>query len=124
MKKFKIFLVVILLIFIGIGAYLIFGTYSIGDRAGTIIKLSQKGWIFKTYEGELNQGMIVSNNAAANNTQMWDFSVPASDEQVVKALDDAMLSGKRVKLHYHEKFFRFFWAGDTKYFVDRVEEVK
>lgn len=124
MKKFKIFLVVIILIGIAVGAYLVFFPYSVGDRAGTVIKLSKKGWIFKTYEGQLNTGMAIGDFAAANNLQMWDFSVRSSNEDVIKTLNDAMLSGRRVKLHYNERYFRFFWAGDTKYFIDEVEMLK
>lgn len=123
MKYVKIILISIVVIVIAVGAYLVFGTYSNGYRAGTVIKLSEKGWVFKTYEGQLNMGMAIGDFAAANNTQIWDFSVSGSDDEVVKKLEEAMLSGHRVKLHYKEKFFRFFWSGDTKYFVDEVEMV-
>jgi hypothetical protein len=124
MKYLKIFLIAILLILLGAGAYLIFVPYSEGSKAGTIIKLSKKGWIFKTYEGQLNQGMVVSEQAAANYMQLWEFSVDEDEEEVIKALNEAMLTGKRAQLHYREKFFRFFWLGDTKYFVDEVEVLK
>jgi hypothetical protein len=32
-------------------------------------------------------------------------------------------SGKQVKLEYEEKFLRFFWRGDTKYFVTNIEKI-
>lgn len=124
MKKFKIFLVIITLIGIAVGAFFVFGTFSDGHLAGTVIKLSKKGLIFKTYEGQLNKGMAIGDFAAASTLQMWDFSVNTNNEQVINDLNDAMLSGRRVKLHYKEKYIRLFWAGDTKYFVDEVEVVK
>ena len=50
--------------------------YSEGNRAGKLIKFSKKGWLFKTYEGELNQGGVanpVPGTAMVN--QIWKFSV-------------------------------------------------
>ncbi|MCX2743585.1 hypothetical protein OO013_06900 [Mangrovivirga sp. M17] len=38
-------------------------------------------------------------------------------------LNDPIDQGQRVKLHYKEKYVRFFWQGDTKYFVYEVEPV-
>ncbi|MFT6323348.1 MAG: hypothetical protein ACJAWO_000900 [Halieaceae bacterium] len=51
MKKF---IAIVVLLFIAIMSFFYFGTYSEGVRAGTIIKISRRGTIFKTYEGQLN----------------------------------------------------------------------
>lgn len=101
-----------------IGAYFLFGSFSNGTRAGVVIKLSKKGVIFKTYEGQLNTGGFADSDGQLTSS-IWAFSVV--DDQVVRDLSDAELSGQRVKLHYNEKFYKLFFRGDTKYFVNKVE---
>jgi hypothetical protein len=96
-------------------------TYSQGNRAGRLIKFSKKGFIFKTYEGELNLGGVT--NATNGNIMMnymWDFSVVNND--VADSL--SRLEGKDVRLHYKEKLCRLPWRGDTKFVVDNVEVIK
>jgi hypothetical protein len=116
-----VFALVILLALLGAGFYL-FGDYSDGYRAGTVIKLSRKGLVFKTFEGELNLGMgIHDGGSSVAISNVWDFSVSASDTACLAGLDSAMLSGKRAKLHYREKFLAVPWRGDTKYQVYKVE---
>jgi hypothetical protein len=57
-RKFRRFVrwVVILTLLAGIGvfSFLYWGTFSTGVRAGIVIKVSEKGFLFKTYEGQLN----------------------------------------------------------------------
>jgi hypothetical protein len=50
-----------------------------------------------------------------------DFSVESSEEEVLKALQEVSLSGERVNLKFKRRFMRFFWRGDTKYFIVEVE---
>ncbi len=93
--------------------------YSEGDRAGVVSKLSKKGYIFKTQEGELNvgaQGQV--GNMVSN---LWQFTVESGDEKLSKDIEDAMTTGKRVKLHYEQRYMRFSWMGDTEYFVTKVD---
>jgi hypothetical protein len=122
MKSVKIAVAaIILLALLGLGYYL-FGNYSDGYRAGTVIKLSRKGLLFKTYEGQLNLGMgIRDQNSSVAVSNLWDFSVPSSDSAALHNLDVALMSGKRVKLHYREKFLTVPWRGDTKYQVYKVD---
>ena len=115
----------IILIVIIVGAalmtYFYFGTYSEGIRSGVVIKGSKKGFIFKTYEGQLN---LLTFGASKNQNlvaETFDFSVPTSDAEVIKELEAVSLSGERVSLHYVEKFVTFPWRGDTKYLVIKVE---
>ena len=80
---------------------------------GYLQKLSRKGWVCKTQEGEL--AMTTVPGVAP---LLWNFSV--WDDEVAKKLDGQM--GKRVVLHYRE--FRYIPTtcfGETTYFVDRVE---
>lgn len=89
--------------------------YSNGYRSGLLQKFSQKGWICKTYEGELWQSVVA--NVAPN---VWTFSV--RDRSVVQALDT--LVGKTVRLHYTEhRGVPTSCFGDTPYYVDGVTVV-
>lgn len=119
-KRFflKLFLFLVFILMLVAGGYILYAnyTYSDGNRAGILIKFSKKGYVFKTYEGELNLGGInpIPGNTIANN--IWEFSV--KDENVAMALDT--LQGKKVRLHYKEKKQNLFWRGDTNYMVDEV----
>jgi hypothetical protein len=89
--------------------------YSNGYRSGTLQKFSQKGWLCKTYEGELWQSVVT--NVAPT---IWDFTV--RDRRVVQALDT--LVGKPVRLHYTEhRGIPSSCFGDTRYYVDSVTVV-
>jgi len=96
-------------------------TYSEGNRAGTLIKFSKKGNIFKTYEGELNQiGLQHDNNTGQLMNNLWDFSV--KDAATAEKLSH--MEGQNVSLHYREIKHAFIWQGETNYMVDGVSEVK
>jgi hypothetical protein len=125
-RKVKNILILILFLLLVGGCYLLFGNFSKGARAGTMIKFSQRGILIKTYEGELNLGMILNSDNAQQTSvaNIWNFSVHAGDEAVINTLEEALLSGKRVKVKYHEKFVRIFLRGDTKYFVYEAEIIK
>lgn len=105
------------LVFLG---FYLFGNYSNGSRAGTVVKLSERGVLFKTTEGQLNLGGF-SGETGSPASSLWDFSVDDDEKAVIRALEDASLSGKRLKLFYHEKFVQLDFRGDTKYFIHKVE---
>lgn len=95
-------------------------TYSEGKRSGVLIKVSRKGYIFKTYEGELNSGGISQGDGTIMPNAMFKFSV--SEESVFKKLED--LQGKKVVVDYKQVMKNFFWQGETDYFIQEVKEVK
>jgi hypothetical protein len=99
--------------------------YSDGSRAGTIVKLSKKGVLFKTWEGQLNSTMFISGDAAAAAAQnnIWDFTVVANDS-LIREMELCMKKGTRVLLKYNEKYTKLPWRGDTKYIVVGIEEDK
>jgi hypothetical protein len=97
--------------------FLVFNfTYSEGNRAGVIIKFSKKGYVFKTFEGELNIGGMGNIPNTAQLNQIWEFSV--KDRHIADTLMG--LEGRKVSLHYTEKVQNLPWQGETKYFVDGV----
>ena len=106
--------IIIAAIIIAVGGFLVYANinYSKGTRVGKVVKISKKGVIFKTWEGQLNYG---------DNKDLWDFSISNSQEQVRVNIDDANEADERVKLFYKEKYITFPWRGDTKYLVYKVE---
>jgi hypothetical protein len=90
-------------------------SYSDGDRAGVLQKFSKRGWICKTWEGEI--AMYVVGGVAP---QLWNFSV--RDDEVARQLGEAV--GQQVRLHYSEhRGLPTSCFGETDYFVNRVEVV-
>ena len=89
--------------------------YSDGERAGYVQKFSRKGWVCKTWEGE-----IAMANLPGTMPQIFNFSVrdAAVAEQINKSL------GQRVRIHYEQhKGIPTDCFGETEYFVTRVEPV-
>jgi len=104
------------LVFFVVTAYLLVAfnySYSDGNRAGYVQKLSKKGWVCKTYEGELAMTTVPGVAPV-----LWDFTI--WDDKAAKDLERVM--GKRVVLHYKEyRYLPTACFGETPYFVDRVE---
>ena len=90
-------------------------SYSTGERAGWLQKLSRKGFICKTHEGELS--MIAVPGAAPEKLY---FTV--RDDEVARQIDQLM--GRRVSLHYEQKIgLPTSCFGDTQYFVTAAQPV-
>ena len=90
-------------------------SYSHGERAGYVQKFSQKGWIFKTWEGEL--AMV---SMPGTMPEKFYFSVP--DKGVAERINK--ISGKRISLVYEQHRgvpTRCF--GDTDYYVIDVKAI-
>ncbi len=113
----KFLFITIIALLLGIAGYftvLYYATYSEGDRTGELIKFSSKGYIFKTYEGEISQGI--------SGAQIFKFSVLDSDAKVIEELKT--MQGKYVKVTYIERYKTFPWWGDTHYYVTAVQTEK
>ena len=120
MKKI---LFAIIIFIVGALAYMYWGVYDRGLRAGNIVRISEKGIIFKTYEGQINIQTFGGLKRVNPIVESFDFSVDSKNEQVLKDLQEAALSGERVNLHYVKRYIIVPWRGDTKYFATRVERV-
>lgn len=119
----KVLIAIICLLIISAVSYvLICGmTYSSGVRTGVAIKISQKGYIFKTYEGELNLGGLSEGDGTIMPTRIWNFSVQRNDTTVYNKL--TRTQGKHVRLYYKEVMKNLFWQAETPYIVEKVELV-
>ncbi len=88
-------------------------TYSDGSRTGTIVKMSKKGNIFKTYEGDLH----LDNSMVMSKASIFKFSVKDT-----KTYEDLIaVEGKKVRIHYKEIIDAFPWQGETNYFVYKYD---
>jgi len=88
-------------------------SYSEGERAGWVQKFSRKGWVCKTWEGEL---ALVS-LPGTSTVEKFQFTV--HDEATADAINKVM--GKRVSLHYGEKVgLPGSCFGETRYFVTGI----
>lgn len=113
-----------ILVLIPVLAILLFGlyiwialhlNYSDGERAGYVQKFSRKGWVCKTWEGEL--AMV---NLPGTLPQIFTFTV--RDAAVADRINQSL--GQRVRLHYDQrKGLPTSCFGETEYFVNRVEPV-
>ncbi|WP_025762587.1 hypothetical protein [Dyadobacter tibetensis] len=119
MKKWTYLLIFLAIVF-GVLYYISFGYYSEGKRGGFVNKLSKKGYLFKTYEGELRIGGMYEGDGTMNAAE-WQFSVSPKNEEAIANLEEAIKNGTRVSLTYEEKFFKLPWNGETKYFVTQVD---
>ncbi len=109
-------LAVLALLAAGYVAFALHWSYSDGDRAGIVQKFSRKGWVFKTWEGELAMSIVPGVTPT-----IWNFSVrdPKVAEEITASL------GKRVALHYTEhRGVPTSVFAETRYFVDRVRVVE
>ena len=91
-------------------------SYSEGERAGVLQKFSKKGWVCKTYEGEL--ALYVVGGVAP---QIWYFST--RDEELAKQLYASV--GNQIRLHYSEhRGLPTSCFAETPYFAESFTKVQ
>src|SRR6266702_974637 len=114
MRIFAVLIGIVVLV----AGYLLFvsyWSYSEGERAGGVQKLSSKRWLCKTWEGEMAMFFMAGSTTEKFFFTVWD---DATAEEINKVM------GKRVSLHYEEKVgipSRCF--GETRYYVTKVSAV-
>lgn len=115
LRSALIFLIVLLLLAGGWLWLTLTWSYSQGERAGYVQKLSRKGWLCKTWEGEI--AMVTMPGAIP---EKFEFTV--RDEAVAQKINK--LAGKRVVLDYQQhRFIPLSCFGETEYFVGDIREV-
>ena len=88
--------------------------YADGSRAGFLQKFSKRGWVCKTWEGELVTGSMLGNQ------EKFSFSV--RDEELAKLV--AAQIGKRVEIEYHQHVgVPTNCFAETEYFVKAIKGV-
>ena len=124
LRVFKITVISLVAIAIIVFSFLYWGTYEDGVMAGKILRISQKGMAFKTYEGKINLETFGALRGASPIAESFDFSVDKSDKALIKELEKVALSGERVNMYFVKRYIAFPWRGDTKYFATRVERLE
>ena len=111
----------IIIILIAAMLFMYYGTYSEGTQAGVVMKITNKGILFKTWEGRLDMGTVGKSRQEDLGSKIFEFSIRKGDQTLIKQLQDAQLVGERVNLIFEQKYMKFFWDGDTKYYAVGVE---
>jgi hypothetical protein len=116
--KLRLFLFLVVLpalLFVGYTWVTLHFSYSSGERSGYIQKISSKGWLCKTWEGELAMTTV-----PGTAPQIFDFSV--RDNATAHQIEQA--AGRRVALSYEQhKGVPTSCFGETEYFVTGVRTV-
>ena len=94
----------------------VYSDYSTGERSGRLHKISKKGLLCKSWEGQILINDLGGMNPKEN---FWEFS--CMDDSLGKQMED--LSGKRVKISYRQWLIGP-WYQNTPYTVTAIEEVK
>ena len=106
------FLILCLLGYAGFSWLTLHWSYASGERAGYVQKLSDKGWVCKTWEGEM--AMVTMPGTVSDK---FYFTVP--DAAVAAKINASV--GKRMALHYEQhRWIPNSCFGETQYFVTAV----
>ncbi|HEX4961114.1 MAG TPA: hypothetical protein VF173_09785 [Thermoanaerobaculia bacterium] len=120
-RRLKPLLILILFLILVAGGFVLYVwsalhiSYSEGERAGFVQKFSHKGWVCKTWEGDL--AMV---NLPGTAPEIFHFSV--RDPAVANRINQSL--GQRVRLHYEQhKGVPSDCFGETEYFVTQIDPV-
>jgi hypothetical protein len=90
-------------------------TYASGERAGYVQKISKKGWLCKTWEGELAMA-----NLPGTMPQIFTFSVRS--DSIATIIEQSI--GKQVSLTYQQhRGIPTSCFGETEYFITAAHRV-
>jgi hypothetical protein len=91
-----------------------------GVKTGELNYFVRKGYVFKTYEGNVIQAGFRSQNAGT--IQSYEFKFSVEDEAIADSL--MRCTGKEVELHYKEYLAKLPWRGVSNFVVDEILSVK
>jgi hypothetical protein len=113
---FVLIIPILLLVAAGYGLFVWKWNFSEGERAGYVQKLSKKGFLCKTWEGDLSMVALPGAVAEKFSFTVWDDEVAAKINAYV---------GKRVSLHYEEKVgLPTSCFGETRHYVTKVKLIE
>ncbi len=121
MKKFILIALLVLVVaaggFVYFKYYFVFGT---GIKTGMLNYVVHKGYVFKTYEGEMILTGVSSKTPGTIQSNQFLFSV--DNEKVAKKLE--RMGGMEVELQYKEYLGALPWRGYSKFIVDSILSVR
>jgi hypothetical protein len=113
LKIFIGFLIAVVLGLVGFTWFTLHWSYSDGERAGFLQKFSRKGWVCKTWEGQM--ALVTLPGTIA---EKFDFTV--RDDALAAKLGASI--GRRMSVHYEQrKWIPSSCFGDTEYFVTAMQ---
>ncbi|HEX2557573.1 MAG TPA: hypothetical protein VHK86_04565, partial [Nitrososphaera sp.] len=92
-----------------------------GDRVGTVVKLSHKGILCKSWEGQMAMDNFRAGSNGKASSNSFEFSVDSA--AVVDQLQKDLDSGVRVKLHYQQTASAEFCGDKSSYHITKVTEL-
>ncbi|MBI3441096.1 MAG: hypothetical protein HY052_04735 [Proteobacteria bacterium] len=105
----------------GVGTLIYHSSYSDGDRTGAVAKFSHKGFLSKTWEGEL---AMPNFTRGPDGTMTNSFEFSANDPKVIEKLQEANAHNTPVKLQYKQTYFHFGWNRDTDYLITDIQPTR
>ena len=114
--------IIILIIVLGLAGFIYwhyFFVFAEGTRAGILNTFQKKGYLFKTYEGQLIQSGFRGNPTTSIQSNQFSFSV--TDEKVAKKLMEN--SGKDMELHYKRYQGTLPWRGMQLFIIDSIYRI-
>jgi len=121
LKFVKRLLIIALILGIATLCFLYWGVYEEGVMAGKVLRVTEKGMLFKTHEGKISLDSFGALKGVSPIYETFDFSIEGDQTEVLQKLQEVSLSGERVNLYFVKRYMAFPWRGDTKYFVEKVE---
>lgn len=114
-----IIIALVILILSGFIYWRYFFVFAEGTKAGVLNTFQKKGYLFKTYEGQLIQSGFRGNPTTTVQSNQFSFSV--TDENVARKLMEN--SGKDMELHYKRYIAPLPWRGMQLHIVDSVYQI-
>lgn len=120
MRKAGAIIITIIIVALAIFIYWrYFFVFAEGTRAGILNTFQKKGYIFKTYEGQLIQSGFRGNPTTTIQSNQFSFSV--TNEKVAQRLMEN--SGKDMELHYKRYQGTLPWRGMQLFIIDSVYRI-
>lgn len=118
-KTTTIIITVVIIALAGFIYWRYFFVFAEGTKAGVLNTFQKKGYLFKTYEGQLIQSGFRGNPTNAIQSNQFSFSV--TDERVAQKLMEN--SGKDMELHYKRYISSLPWRGMQLFIVDSIYQI-
>ena len=132
MKKLVIAIVIVLVIIAGCtgGCELLNRTeYIKGSRVGYIVKFSQRGLFWKSYQGEVTMGGVLNSAMGGATPNTWTFSLDnqarrgENVDSLVTMINTFLGEAKPVKISYYAPFFSWPWRSSCRFLLQKVESI-
>jgi hypothetical protein len=118
-KATTIIVTIIVIALIGFIYWRYYFVFAEGTKAGVLNTIQKKGYLFKTYEGQLIQSGFRGNPTTAIQSNQFSFSV--TDEKIAEKL--MQNSGKDMELHYKRYMGTLPWRGMQLFIIDSIYNI-